>query len=239
AVLDGTPPDDLVDFVSRRTSGNPFFIQELLRAVRDGGALAAVDGRLEMRAGWDERRLPPTIEGVLAARIDLLPREAANVLQTASVIGRRVRVALLAAVAGKLELEPQLDELLRAGFLEHALEDDERVVVFHHALVQDAAYSRLLRRRQRELHLRVADNAESLYGSGDHVIDLLARHLYLGGSEKAIEYLRRAGGRALRLYANEEAILHFGRALELSPDDIELRLQVADLHELVGDYDEA
>jgi len=235
-ILDGTPPQELVDFVVERTSGNPFFVQELLRALRASDALTSSDGRLTIRRGWDARQLPPTIEGVLAARIDLLPRAAATVLQTAAVVGRQVRLPLLQAVAKEADLEPLLEELVSFGFLDR---DAEGVLVFHHALVQDAAYSRLLRRRRRELHLQVAAAAETLYGSGDHVIDLLARHLYLGEGERAGDYLRRAGERAMRLYANAEAILHFERALELSPDDAELRLQVAELHELVGDYEEA
>ena len=61
--------------------------------------------------------------------------------------------------------------------------------------MQDVAYSRLLRRRQQEIHRKVADTAERLYGAGDDVIDLLARHLYLGkAGEKAVGFLRRAGG---------------------------------------------
>jgi tetratricopeptide (TPR) repeat protein len=113
------------------------------------------------------------------------------------------------------------------------------VLSFHHALVQDVAYGRLLRRHRRDLHRRVAETAEELYGAGDDVIDLLARHLYLGeAGDKAVEYLVRAGGRAKRLFANEEAIVHFGRAAELSSDP-EIVLQLADLHELVGDYDDA
>jgi len=129
---------------------------------------------------------------------------------------------------------------VRSGFLERTSEGGVATVVFHHALVQDAAYSRLLRRRQRELHLRVAEVAEDLYGAGDHVIDLLARHLYLGeAGQKAVAYLVRAGERARKLFANDEAILHLQRAAELAPDDDEIRLGLADLQELVGNYDKA
>jgi adenylate cyclase len=245
-ILGGMVPDELVAFVEQRTSGNPLFVQEMLRALRDEDALVPGGGGWEIRAGWDERRLPATIEGVLAARIDLLPRETAALLQTASVIGRRIRIALLEAVAGNGKLEAPLQQLVRSGFLDRADDGAEQVVIFHHALMQDAAYSRMLRRRRRELHLRVAKVAEQLYGSGDHVIDLLARHLYLGGSPKAVDYLVRAGGRAKRLYANEEAILHFRRAFELAEQKedfaaqrVELLATLADLQEHVGNYDDA
>jgi tetratricopeptide (TPR) repeat protein len=238
-ILDGPAPSELVDFVARRTSGNPFFVEELVRALRDRDVLVRDDAGWTIRSGWDERELPPTIEGVLAARIDLLSREAAALLQTAAVIGRRAPLPLLERVAADGSLAEVIEELLRSGFLEQVQEERSATLVFHHALVQDAAYSRLLRKRRRELHLRVAEAAEALYGSGEHVIDLLARHLYLGGSPLAQEYLVRAGTRARRLFANEEAILHFERARELAPDDDEVALALAELYELVGRYDDA
>jgi adenylate cyclase len=238
-ILDGAAPTELVEFVERRTSGNPFFVEELVRALRDRGVLVLEADGWTIRSGWDERELPPTIEGVLAARIDLLSRKAATLLQTAAVIGRRAPMPLLEQVAANGSIASAVEELLRSGFLEHVQEDHGATLVFHHALVQDAAYSRLLRRRRRELHLRVAEAAESLFGRGEHVIDLLARHLYLGGSPRAQEYLVRAGTRAKRLFANEEAILHFDRARELAPDDDEVVLALAELYELVGRYDDA
>src|SRR5206468_6380271 len=109
-----------------------------------------------------------------------------------------------------------------------------------HALMQDVAYGRLLRRRRRDLHRLVAEEAEALYGASDDIVELLARHLYLGeAGPKAVDYLVRAGERARRLYANEAAILHFERALEISGGDREIELALADVHELVGDYDDA
>jgi class 3 adenylate cyclase/tetratricopeptide (TPR) repeat protein len=239
-ILGGPPPEALVAFIERRTSGNPFFVEELVRALHEREVLVPSDQGWKIRPGWDERELPPTIEGVLASRIDLLSRDATALLQTASVIGRRVQIPLLTAVVGDRPLDDGVEELVQSGFLERTSEGGVATVVFHHALVQDAAYSRLLRRRQRELHRRVAEVAEGLYGSGDHVIDLLARHLYLGeAGQKAVAYLVRAGERARRLFANDEAILHFERAAQLAPDDDEIRLGLADLVELVGRYDEA
>ena len=241
SALAGRAPQELVAFVERRTAGNPFFVEEVVRSLHERGALVREDGGWTMRRGWDARTLPTTIEEVLAARIDLLPRTAATVLQTASVIGRRVGVPLLRAVAdAPPDLSASLDLLVASGLLDRADDDGDDVVAFHHALVQDATYSRLLRRRRRDLHRKVAEEAEALYGAGDQTIDLLARHLYLAeAGPKAVDYLRRAGERARRLFANEEAILHLTRAAELAPDAAGLTLQLANLHELVGDYDEA
>jgi adenylate cyclase len=237
--LGSAPPPELTRFVVQRTEGNAFFAKELVRGLRDSGALVRAEETWKLRPGWDEEDVPPTIEGVLAARIDLLPRAAAATLGTASVIGRRVPLPLLQAVAGDLGLAESLDQLMAAGLLDRVTSDGVELLSFHHALVQDVAYGRLLRRHRRDLHRRVGETAEELYGVRDDVIGLLARHFYLGETgEKAVGYLVRAGVRAKELFANEEAILHFRHASELSPDP-DILLQLGDLYELVGRYEEA
>jgi adenylate cyclase len=239
SVLGSAAPGELIRFVVQRTDGNPFFVKELLRELRDSRAIVIDEGDWELRPGWDERDVPPTIEGVLAARIDLLPRPAAVTLGTASVIGRRMPLPLLRAVAGDLALAESVDQLVAAGLLDRSASDGVELLTFHHGLVQDVAYGRLLRRNRRDLHRRVGEIAEELYGAGDDVIDLLARHFYLGEAvDKAIGYLVRAGTRAKQLFANEEAIVHFRHVCELSPDP-EILLQLGDLYELVGSYDDA
>jgi adenylate cyclase len=240
-LLGTTAPSGLTRFVAARTGGNPFFAEELIRSLLEAGTLIQQGGSWRMGAGWDERRLPSTIEEVLSARIDSLPRAAASVLQTASVIGRRVGIELLRAVHEPAsDVDEAVARLVDAGMLDRDVDERAEQFVFHHALVQDVAYSRLLRRRQRAIHGRAADVAERLFGSGDDVIDLLARHLYLAeAGDKAVGYLLRAASRAKQLFANEEAILHFTRAAELAPADAEVKVELADLHELVGNYAEA
>src|SRR5919201_1637517 len=248
SVLGSSAPPELASFVLERTAGNPFFIEEVLRTLRETDALTRDDGRWTMQPGSAARTLPETVEEVLSARIDLLPRPAASVLQTASVIGRRVPLRLLEGVATDVaELEAAIDHLVAGTFLDRVRADGEPVFAFHHALVQDTAYARILRRRRRELHRKVAEVAEGLYGAGDNSIDLLARHLYLGeAGPKALEYLVRAGERAKRLFANDEANLHLQRAAEIAEANAsvsdqlpEIQLSTADLQELVGAYEEA
>jgi adenylate cyclase len=242
--LHGSPPSALTQLVVERTGGNPFFAEELVRALRDQGVLELKNGRWRLRAIRELEEVPPTVEGVLAARIDALPRRAANVLQTASVIGRRFRLPLLERVIDEVDLTNLLDQLIERDFLDR---DGSEELVFHHALVQEVAYSRILRKHRRDTHRRTATAAEALYGAGEDTIALLARHLYLGeAGPKAVEYLLRAGRRSEALYANEEALLHFSRAAEvtrsLGESDgtlTEILLDLADVHDLVGDYDEA
>jgi class 3 adenylate cyclase/tetratricopeptide (TPR) repeat protein len=243
-LLEAPPPTRFLKFVSDRTGGNPFFVEELVRSMLDEGALVRNQPGWEVRGGWEEATVPPTVEGVLSARIDLLPSAARTTLLEASVIGRRVPLKILEGLAP--QASDGLPVLVERGFFE-PLSESGAGVEFHHALVQEAAYGRLLRRHRRELHRRVAEIAEELYGSGDDVIDLLARHSYLGEvGSKAIAFLTRAGERAARLFANEEASMHLNRALEVARTDAAqeeqltgILLSLGDLEELTGEYEDA
>lgn len=247
SLLAGDVQEGFPALVRERTAGNPLFVEELLRSLQETGALTRQNGTWRTQRGWDAEAVPPTIEELLASRIDLLSRADASILQTASVIGRRVQAELLEAVTNAPELDGALKRLVAAGFLDPLDGGDNRRLLFHHALVQDVAYSRLLRRKRRDLHRQVAEVAEGMYGAGDEIIGLLARHLYLGeAGTKAIDYLVRAGERSRGLYANDEAIVHFTRAAEVVRTDGEVSarlpailLDLADLHELLGDYEEA
>jgi class 3 adenylate cyclase/tetratricopeptide (TPR) repeat protein len=243
--LGGAPHPGLVDILAERTSGNPFFVEETVRSLVEAGVLTERDGHWMTVPGWQAEHVPPTIEGVIAARLDRLSAADGVTLELGSVIGRTVRRPLLEAVTTDgPELEASLSRLVEAGFLDRSDNDPERSVTFHHALVQSVAYNRMLRKRRRELHLRVANAAEAIYGAGDDFIEVLARHFYLGeGGARAVEYLLRAAQRARRLFANHEAILHLRHAEEVVRARPELGDQLptilfqrAELLERVGDF---
>lgn len=251
--LDGAvPPRGLVDLLNDRTGGNPFFVEEVVRVLLETGVLRRSEGEWLVNDGWDASAVPVTIEGVLSARIDRLPAHARSVLQASAVIGRRIRDGLLRGVlAAEADLDRSIDVLVEARLLERIDDAGAPLLAFHHALVQDVAYGRMLRRQRRDLHRRVAEVAEGLYGSGDDYIDLLARHLYLADAgAKSIDYLVRAADRARRLFANAEAIVDFQRAADvagrLAAADpavanrlATIRLDLADLQELTGEYESA
>jgi adenylate cyclase len=245
ALLEGEPPHELVQVTEDRSCGNPLFIGELVRALLEQGAVISNNGRWRMRPGWAASDVPDTIERVLTSRIDLLPPEQATVLQTASVIGRLVRLPILRAVVDDDALDDHLDALVHVGLLDPSHDGTEPALLFHHALVQDVAYERLLRRHRRAIHCRVAETAEALYGTEDDVVELLARHSYLGERPEAVAYLERAADRARKLFANSDAIVHLERAAEVASaagDEARRRsllVALGDVRNLLGDYDAA
>jgi tetratricopeptide (TPR) repeat protein len=208
-------PETMADLVAR-TRGNALFVQEVVRSLVDAGALVPGPTGLMIRIGDAAPEVPSSIESVLAARIDLLPRDAADVLQIASVIGRDVRLLMLRELVNLSgdALDRVVDVLVEREFLDRVVEADQPRLVFHHALVADVAYGRLLRRRRGELHRRLVEVGLRLYGDGDDVIDLLARHAYLGGmGPDALPYIERAADRAGSVFANAAAMGYLEQAI--------------------------
>ena len=205
-----------------RAEGNPFFLEELLRALIDTGAIAfdAETGRRHATRDIAGLPLPATLHGVLAARIDRLPLEARQLLQVAAVIGRIVPFPLLASVVGHDALDDALRTLQRAELLRERARLPEVELIFKHQLTQEAAYAGLLTRKRRALHGRVAEAIEQRdVDRIDERLGLLAHHWeQAGDAERAVTYLRRAGEQAAARFANEEAVGFFGRALALTPD---------------------
>jgi predicted ATPase len=162
-------------------------------------------------------QVPPTVQVMLAARIDRLSQEDKRLLQTASVVGKDVPFALLQAIANLSDeaLRGGLDRLQSAEFLHETRLFPDLEYSFKHALTHDVTYSGLLQERRRELHARIVDTIETLYRDrlGEH-IERLADHALRGGlSEKAAHYLRQAGNKATARSALPDARVWFEQAV--------------------------
>jgi len=237
----------LLPLLVERTTGNPLFVEELARSLAETDALVETTSTWDLKPSWDLSTVPRTVETVFAARVDQLPPRLVELLQHCAVLGRTARFSLLQAVIDDEDPRGDVEQLVASGLLDRIVEGDEPGVAFHHALLHDVVYSRMLRKRRRRLHRKVADAGRRLYGEGDETIDLLAQHLYLAeAGEEALSPLLRAGTRAERLFANDTAVLHLSRALEVlqkvaaeDPRETKVRLELARLHELRGDYENA
>lgn len=213
-------PDTLRDRIIERSDGNPFYLEEVLRSLIDAGAIVR-DGE-----GWravgeiDAASVPTSLAGVLSARMDRLPHPAREVLQAAAVVGRDFDSGVVSAIMSAGEggvpapVHPQLRLLVDEDLMNRVVRAgaDHR---FKHELVRDAAYQRLLLRRRRALHARVARELE-LRGDGEAAASakLLAYHYLLG--EQWLEGAQHslvAARQAVRLYALPEALELFEAAL--------------------------
>jgi class 3 adenylate cyclase/tetratricopeptide (TPR) repeat protein len=225
-----------------RAGGNPLYAEEFARMLRDGGGAGG---------------MPETVQGLIAARIDLLEPEQKVLLQDAAVIGKSFWAGAVSNASeidgGRLEL--QLHALERKEFVRRERTStvaDETEYAFRHLLVRDVAYSQLPRAQRAEKHLAVARWLEQLGRPDDHA-EMLAHH-YLhaleltrasGGEidsfrEAAQSALTAAGDRAVALHAYETAVRFFRGAVELLPDagaDGRLLLRLARALFLVGDPD--
>ena len=204
-------------FLAERASGNPFFVEEIVRSVVDTGVLEGVRGRYSLAKPFSSTDVPPTVRSVLAARIDALPGAGKRLLEEAAVIGHDVPFPQLHAICGLTEerLRRLLDNLQAAEFLYAGQIFPDLQYTFKHSLTHDVTYSGLLHERRRDIHARVVDAIEQFYADrlGEQV-ERLAHHAMRGEKrEKAVQYLWQAGGKAAARSALSDARAWFEQAL--------------------------
>jgi class 3 adenylate cyclase/tetratricopeptide (TPR) repeat protein len=207
----------LKSFLVERTSGNPFFAEEIVRRLVDTAVLQGARGSYRLERPFSSTEVPPTVRAVLAARIDALPAAAKHLLEEASVIGHDVPFALLQAICllPEDEVRGLLDHLQGSEFLYSTQLFPDLQYRFKHSLTHDVTYSGLLHDGRREIHARVVTAIEELYANrlGEQV-ERLADHAERGHIwDKALEYLHRSGVKAYGLHANVDAARFFERAL--------------------------
>ncbi len=199
--------------------GNPFFLEETVRALVETQALSGDRGNYRLMRPIENIQVPPTVQAILSARIDRLLPDDKNLLQIASIVGREVPLAVLRPMADFTEeaLGHALEHLQAAEFLfETGLYPDVEYA-FTHALTHEVTYNGLLRARRSSLHARLVNAIETLYRDrlGEH-IERLAQHAVRGELlDKAVQYLRQAGLKALSRSALENGRVWFEQALAI------------------------
>jgi class 3 adenylate cyclase len=202
-----------------KTEGNPLFVEETTRMLLEGGPTT--------------QRIPDTLQAIIAARIDRLPRNEKRLLQRAAVIGRLFWEGLVAHLLPDVEdLEPVLDDLLLRDFITRETRSSitgERAYRFKHVLIRDVAYAGLAKAARADLHVQVADWLRER--AGEELVEIRAYHLDhaatlhedLDGkapeelATRAAAALEKAGRRALAREANRSARRALVRAVELEP----------------------
>ncbi len=248
ALLDSSLPPALRDGILQRGEGNPFFIEELTRMLIDRGVISERDGQWSAAEAWPDalEDIPDTVQGVLAARIDLLQPIERDVLRHAAIIGRTFWPSALIGIAGHLtweQLDDALHSLIAKDLLAPAHDDAQMALsgepryLFRHPLTRDVVYDAMPRARRAHEHEHFAEWLEHV--AAEHVeeyAELLAQHYeayYRQANlarardaarrrvirDKVTHYLEIAGDEALIRQATNAAIRSFSRAIALLLED--------------------
>jgi len=185
--------------ILEKTEGNPLFMEEIVLSLFEDGTLAC-NGEAKLAKPLALLQIPRTVQGILASRVDRLPADEKDLLQTVAVIGTEFNLGVVRALSGKSDddLNRMLDGLQLAEFIYEQPGAGDVEYRFKHALTHDVAYKSLLTERRKLLHELAGEAIEELYPRQleDHLSEL-AHHFDRGGNgPKAVEYLGRGGVRA-------------------------------------------
>jgi tetratricopeptide (TPR) repeat protein len=231
---------DFVDAMYHETEGNPFFLEEVVKALIDQGQIYRGDGEWQ-RLEVTELTIPQSVKEAIGRRLNRLSASCTEVLHTAAALGKTFAFPELAAIVaasdageggGEEKLLDALDEadgaqLIRAGRGES--------FTFTHDKIREVLYEELNPIRRRRLHLRIGETFESLYASVRevHVEDLAFHFTQAGDLERGLTYSQQAAEAAERLYAHDEALELYEHARE-SAEALDAPGRLAAVHEGIG-----
>ena len=211
-------PEAVAARISERTEGVPLFIEEFSTMIAESGAVESVDGVTRITADFDIDDIPATLQDLLVSRLDRLGSRT-EVVQMAATIGREFSYELILGVLDldANTLQEELEQLARAEVIFQQGVPPQAIYTFKHALIQDAAYSSILRKRLLDNHRTIGECFEKQF---PQIVEskpaLLAHHFTAAGvTDKAIQYWETAGKRSQASFANIEAQSQFENGLKL------------------------
>ncbi|MGC2491804.1 adenylate/guanylate cyclase domain-containing protein [Candidatus Binatus sp.] len=206
---DGAELAPLKRLIVEKTEGNPFFMEETVQVLLDESALMREGSSVRLTKALGELKIPPTVQAILAARIDRLPSDEKDLLQTLAVIGREFPMSLIRRVVAKSddELNRMLNDLQLGEFIYEQPAVGDVEYTFKHALTQEVAYNSLLMERRRALHDRAGNAIEAIYADSldDHLAELAHHFARSANLDKAVLYLALASTQALERFAYTES----------------------------------
>ena len=226
AIFNDEVAPEFLDGIYRETDGNPFFIEEVCKALVESGQVFYTDEGWD-RVSMEELEIPQGIQVAVESRLTKLPEDVQEALRIAAVLGREFDYEVLLAASG-LDEDAIIDAIEMADSAQMVQEGREDTLYeFVHALVPQSIRENTHRLRLRKLHKRAAAAYESVQPQN---YESLAYHYSEGGDDsKALHYYILAGERALANYANQDAENHFTAALNLTDEDADQAMLLAQL----------
>ncbi len=234
---------EAVRFLYEKSSGNPFFVEQLVQYLREQGAFLPADDPPDAftLAAPDTLDIPSTIDAVLISRLDRLSPPVRDVVQTASVLGKEFEIPVLAYMVSDADHLPSLIRAAEtAGIWRPA---GETRYAFTQALLRDVAYHMQMRERLRTLHRRAGEAYETIHKDdlAPYYADLAYHYEQGEDIPKAVEYLRKAGDQARLNYQNEAALSFYERLLAYAGEDDRVYIHEyrGDIYHSMGSYAQA
>jgi len=211
-------PKPICQTIVKKTNGNPFFIEEVLRSFIDQGIIESGNNIFTINESIESVNIPESINEVLLSRVENLDEKTRNLLDTASVIGRNFYFKILDEAAETIgEVSERLQYLKNMQFIQESDDKENLEFVFKHALAHQAAYDSMVEKKRKSLHLKIAESIEKIFPERiNEFYGTLAMHYSKAEYyKKAEEFLVLAGNEALKSAASAEAIDYFKDAFSI------------------------
>jgi predicted ATPase/tRNA A-37 threonylcarbamoyl transferase component Bud32 len=241
-------PREFCELVYEKTRGNPFFVEEVIKSLKEEEVIYREENKWKIKE-VSTIEFPKTVKSVIKARISRLDDDCQNVLTLASFVGNDFGFEALLGVTGFEEnkLVEVMDKMLRTGLVKERVIRGEDVCSFSDVIVRDVVHEEVSPFRHKRLHGVVGCALEKAYTRkiDEHFGELALHFLESGDKEKALDYFLKAGEKASKIYANNEAASYFQSALRLLEEkegELGERGRVlemlGDIKKFVGEYDD-
>ena len=215
------------------TEGNPFFVEEVLKALIDQGSVRRDEGKWE-RCEITDLAIPQSVKAAIGNRLDRTSPECNEMLRAAAVLGKTFEFEELAAAAGDKGEDFLLDALDEAVAAQLLVADRDESFAFTHDKIREVLYEEMNPIRRRRLHRRTAEGLERLREKGRVAVETLAHHtIEAGDYERGLGYAQEAAREAQSVYAYDEAMMAYSRALECA-EALDRPDERLDLEEAMG-----
>jgi len=240
-------PEEIQKMIVRKTDGNPFFIEEIIRSFIDEGIIEVKEGGFIVTEKIKNVNIPETINEAILSRVDKLDEKTRELLNTASVMGRNFYYKVLEEATDTIEeLDERLAYLTQVQLITETKKKEEIEYLFKHALAQQLTYDVMMQQSRKEIHLKIARSIEKVFKANiNEFYGTLVYHYELAeDNEKAIYFMLLAGEEAMKSGASSEALRFLDRALHALPESRkndpqdheirDLRINIANMYHAVG-----
>jgi tetratricopeptide (TPR) repeat protein len=233
ALLNEQVPADFAEAVHRETEGNPFFVEEVLKALIEQGSVGRKSGEWT-RGEIADLVIPQSVKEAIGSRLNRVSADCNEVLRAAAVVGKTFTFEEVVAAVGGENEEALLDALDEATAAQLLVAERDEAFTFTHDKIREVLYEELNPIRRRRLHRRTAEGLERHRDRTLVAVETLAHHyIEAGDYQRGLDYAKQAAAAAERIFAFDEAIAAYSRALECA-ESLELGDEQVELEEAIG-----